>query len=250
LPIDLTDSEAVSRALERADPEAILHAAAISSAEAVRRDPDRGHSVNVEATSRLAAWCVQHNRRLVFTSTDLVFDGRKTWNREEDPAEPILAYGKTKREAEPLVTSVPRGLVARVSLLYGPSRCGRLGFFDQTLAGLKRGEAQTLFEDEFRTPLDLATAALLLAHLLKSEVTGLIHVAGRERVSRYDLIRRIAVELGLDPQFVRGNRRVDVVLPEPRPADVSLDTNRLWSLFPDVPVPSIEEAVRGLHEAG
>ena len=58
----------------------------------------------------------------MFTSTDLVFDGSKSWYREDDPAVPILAYGRTKREAESFVLAVPRGLVARISLLFGPAR--------------------------------------------------------------------------------------------------------------------------------
>ena len=246
MPVELTDPEAVTRALEQDDPDAILHAAAISAADAVRLDPGLGHAVNVEATARLAAWCAQNDRRIVFTSTDLVFDGGKAWNREEDPAEPIMAYGRTKREAEPLVTAVPRGLAARMSLLFGPSRCGRPSYFDLVMGKLKQGEVQTLFEDEFRTPLDLKTAANALTRLVESDLTGLIHVAGRERVSRYELMRRTAAAFGADPGLVRSNRRSDVTLAGPRPADASMDTTQLQQAFPDIPFPPIEEAVAGL----
>lgn len=82
--------------LEVIAPDVVLHLAAMSAAESVRLDPERGHRVNVDATRRLAAWCGLRDRRLVFTSTDLVLDGTRPWNREEDPAEPILAYGRTK----------------------------------------------------------------------------------------------------------------------------------------------------------
>jgi dTDP-4-dehydrorhamnose reductase len=247
LPVELTDPEATDRALRASDPEVVVHAAAVSSAEAVRRDPGRGWAVNVSATERLAAWCAGNGRRLVYTSTDLVFDGSRAWNREDDPAEPVLAYGRTKRAAEPAVLAVPRGLVARVSLLFGPSRSGRESYFDRTIAALHRSEPQTLFADEFRTPLDLATAAEILVRLAESEVTGLLHVAGRERVSRFELVRRAARALGLDPGLVRSNRQADAVLPEPRPADVSLDTTRLGSLLPEVRRPTIEEAVAGMR---
>ena len=126
-PVDLTDAEATGRALAAADPEVIVHAAALSRAEEVRRDPERGRAVNVEATARLAAWCAEHGRRLVYTSTDLVFAGSRAWYREDDPAEPIVAYGRTKRGAEPAVLAIPRGLVVRLSLLYGPTRAGPPG---------------------------------------------------------------------------------------------------------------------------
>ena len=242
-PVDLTNGALVETELARADPAAILHLAAISSAEGVRQDLAFARLVNVEATRRLAEWCGDRGRGFVFTSTDLVFDGSNSWRREADRAEPILAYGRTKREAELAVLAIPTALVARVSLLYGPSRCGRESYFDKTLAGLRQGVPQSMFEDEFRTPLDLLSAARALVGLLELGETGVVHVGGRERVSRYDLIRRAAIALRVAPMLVRPNRRSDTPSVEPRPADVSLDTTRLAKLLPDLVRPSIEEVV-------
>lgn len=101
-------------------------------------------------------------------------------------------------------------------------------------------------EDEFRTPLDYATAARILVRLVEIPAAGVLHIAGRERVSRYELMQRAARVLGLDANLVRANRRQDANLAEPRPADVSLDTSRLASLCPDLERPSIEEALQSL----
>lgn len=242
-PVDLTDADATERQLAIDDPQVVIHAAALSAADAVRRDPGLGRAVNVSATKRLARWCRTRGRRLVFTSTDLVFDGTRPWWRESDPPAAILEYGRTKQAAEPAVLEVPSGLVARVSLLFGPSRCGRPGFFDRMVAALRAGEPQTCFADEYRTPLDYATAADVLARLAQSSAAGLLHVAGPERLSRFELMRRAAVALGLDPGLVRANRREEVALAEPRPADVSLDSTRLAELFPDLKRPSVEQSL-------
>ena len=153
-PVDLTDGKDVDAALEESDPEAVIHAAAMSSADEVYRDPAGARAINVEATRRLAAWAAARDRRILFTSTDMVFDGSRSWYREDDPAAPILGYGRTKLEAEPLVLAVPRGVVARVSLLFGIVRGGNPGFFDAALAALARGERRSFFRDEYRTPLD------------------------------------------------------------------------------------------------
>jgi dTDP-4-dehydrorhamnose reductase len=246
-PVDLTDDEATRRALAVADPEVIVHAAALSRAEEVRRDLKRGGAVNVAATWRLAHWCLERGRRLVYTSTDLVFAGSRAWYREDDPPEPIVAYGRTKHGGEAGVLAVPQGLVVRLSLLYGPTRADRPVFYDHALAALGRGEPQTFFEDEFRTPLDLATAARALARLATSDACGVVHLGGPERLSRFALMQRVARARGLDLALVHANRLADSPGPEPRPADVSLNTERLAELLPDLARPSIEEAVSLLH---
>src|SRR5947208_2448238 len=83
---------------------------------------------------------------------------------------------------ERAVLAVAGAVVARLSLLFGASRSGVPTYLDRTLDALRRGEPQTFFEDEFRTPLDLDTAAGALAGLLASDASGLVHVAGRERL--------------------------------------------------------------------
>jgi dTDP-4-dehydrorhamnose reductase len=241
--VDLTDEDAVAAALADADPEAILHTAALTSAEAAYRAPQQAAAVNVAATGHLAAWSAQHDRRLLFTSTDLVFDGARSWYREEEPAEPILEYGRTKRAAEPLVLAVPRGLVTRVSLLYGPAGAGKPGFFDLALDAMGRGEPRFFFEDEFRTPLDYRTAAAILVRLMESGATGILHVGGRERLSRFALMQRAAIARGIDPALARASRQAEHPGPEPRPGDVSLDTTRLTTVLPDLERPDIEVAL-------
>ncbi|MDB5351869.1 MAG: dTDP-4-dehydrorhamnose reductase [Planctomycetota bacterium] len=241
--IDLTDLAGVRQTLERDQPDAIVHLAAISSAAGVLNAPDLAETVNVAATAVLADWCSAHHRRLIFSSTDLVFSGERSWNREGDHADPRLAYGRTKRSAEDFVLATPLGLVARLPLMYGPSRCGRTGFFDQAIQAFHRGEPRSYFADEFRTPLDYDSVASILARVLKIELAGILHVAGAERVSRFDLMQTVAEAMGLDPSLVLANRRADAPGPEPRPADVSLDTGKLSAQFTDLIRPSIEEAV-------
>ncbi len=241
-PVELTATARLPCLLDAADPDAIVHLAAISSASEVLKDRDRAIAVNVRATSAIVDWCRRGDRRLIFASTDLVFDGSRAWNREEDLAAPVLAYGRTKRQAEASVRSCPRGLVARLPLMFGPSRCGKPGFFDSAISDLRLGIPRTFFADEFRTPLDYGTAAKILARLVPLEASGYLHVAGAERVSRFDLMRRLASAMGLDSSLILSNLRADAPGPEPRPGDVSLDTTRLSEILPSASRPSIEQA--------
>jgi dTDP-4-dehydrorhamnose reductase len=242
-PVELSDPGALAAALAAASPDVVIHAGGISSADAVQSDPVGGHEVITMATARLAEWSVRNNRRLVFTSTDLVFDGGGSWYRETDPALPTLEYGRAKRAAELAVLNTPNGLVARIALLYGAALSRRDGFYDRAMARLVAGEPQHFFTDEFRTPLHYGTAAGVLLRLAGSPATGLVHVGGRERMSRYELMFQCALARGIDPALVHQNKRADMPSPEPRPADVSLDSSRLRALLPGAPWPDVDEAL-------
>ena len=246
VPMDLTDLDAIEPALDRVRPEVVIHAAALSSAEAVRLEPERARAINVRAPRRIGEWVESNHRRLVFTSTDLVFGGTRAMNREDDPAVPVLAYGRSKLAAEVALEPLRSAVVARLPLLYGPSRCGRPSFFSRALESLERGEPQAFFEDEYRTPLDYRTAALRLFRLAFKDLNGIIHLAGPERMSRFELMIRVAQSLGLDPGLVQANRQADATLAEPRPADVSLDTTRWQTHFPGDWSWKVEYALRGM----
>ncbi len=226
VPVDLADPDAVERPWKPFSPRlSCTPRPLLLRARFARTRAGRSGSTS----PRPGAWPTGAQRRecrMLYVSTDLVFDGAKAWNREEDAARPIMAYGQTKLAPEPAVTTLTRGLVVRVSLMFGPAPCGRASFFDQAVEALRRGESRRFFEDEFRTPLHYRTAAEILARLLESKATGLVHVGGAERLSRFEMMRRVAVALGIDPGLVLANRQADAVEEEPRPADVSLDTTR------------------------
>jgi dTDP-4-dehydrorhamnose reductase len=241
--VDLSDGPGVETAIAALDPELIIHTAAIATAEAVRLQPASGWAVNVEATRRLVDWADRHGGRLLYTSSDLVFDGSSSWYREEDAPSPVMEYGRTKRAAELLVTAGARNLTVRVSLLYGRAPQGREGFFDRAISSLRAGMPLRFFADEYRTPLDYATAAHALLRLATSGFTGLIHLGGFERLSRFELMREAAVALRIDPALVLPSSRLDSPMAEPRPADTSLDTTRLKSRFPDLAIPDVKTAL-------
>ena len=183
----------------------------------------------------LAGWCIP---RPTSSST-----AKKAWYREGKLARPLLVYGKTKHAAEGFVLDLPQGLVVRLSLLYGPSRSGRSGFFDRAVAALVAGEPQWFFMDEHRSPLDYTTAARVLVRLAETDQTGLLHLGGPQRLSRFELMSRAAAALDLDPALVRPNRRSDERMPEPRPGDVSLDSARLRRLLDNVNWLTVETAL-------
>jgi dTDP-4-dehydrorhamnose reductase len=248
--IDLTDARQVELQLERDRPDVILHAAAWSRVDACQQQPAVARQVNVDATARLAEWARRRQVRLLFVSTDLVFDGTAAPYSEQAPPAPLSVYGATKWEAEQAVLATPHALVARLSLLYGPSRTGRVTFFDQQWQALQRPATCRLFVDEWRTPLATHVAARLLSRLALSDHAGLVHVGGPERMSRWEMGVRLARFLGLPTEPLVPVHRADQPAPEPRPCDVSLDSSRLGGWFPDVVWPSYEQTLEDWRAGG
>jgi len=247
-PVALEDQALVLSRLNELQPTLIIHAGAMSAADDVRKNPQIGMDINTFGTKTLADWANDHGARLIYTSTDLVFDGTKAMWAEPDEPQPVLEYGRTKAAAEPYVISAEGGLVVRISLLYGPTLTGRPSFFTATLDAVRQGQTRSLFTDEWRTPLDYQTGSEVLCDLAidRPECRGVIHLGGPERMSRYELLLRTAKQLGLDSGLIKPALAVETPMPEPRPRDVSLSTIKLRKILPERHLRTVEEVVSGI----
>lgn len=228
---DGNEPQSVSELLRRFAPEQILNCCALPRVDQCEADPQRARRMNCELPGELGQACSKHGIRLLHVSTDLVFGLEPPppgGFREADPPSPVHEYGRSKMRGEAaLLASHPQACVARLPLLGGDSRGRGLGATDSLLRAVERGARPRLFEDEFRTPLDVDAAAVALLEILGGERSGLIHLAGPERVSRYELGAQLLRALGRrsDLSQLEPCKRADAGLEALRPADVSLDAS-------------------------
>lgn len=242
-PVDLECTDEIEGHLDRASPDLMIHCAAVSGVGDAYQNPSRAIAINTTATARLAQLARDRKCRLVYISTDMVFDGEQGDYNETDVAEPISVYGKSKLGGEAGVLALSAGLVMRVSLLHGTSLVGRPTFVQQLLQALRNGQTFCLFEDEWRTPLDLATAAESIAVAAESETSGLLHLGGCTKLSRHEMGLQIVNAAGLSTDLIEVGSRLNVEAAEPRPRDLSLDSGRFERNFPQVERPSFEESL-------
>lgn len=232
-PWDAERPGALADLLARTRPAAVLVAAALARVDACERDPGRAAALNVELPAQAARLCRAAGLRLLHLSTDLVFGAeapRPGGFGEDDPPAPVHVYGRSKAAGEERVLAEdPAALVVRLPLLYGDSGGRGLGATDALLAALARGERPALFTDEWRTPLEAGNAARALFELLGTEQHGRLHVAGPERLSRFELGLAFLAARGLEPAAARARlaarTRAELGLGA-RPADVALDARR------------------------
>lgn len=226
---DLTDKESLLEYLNQIQPKYIIHSAAISSEGGCRKDPVLAEQINVEATKQIADWSAANNARLIFTSTDLVFDGDASPYSENAVCEPSMEYGKLKLAAEEAVLQHQNALVARLPLLFGIGLGDRKGSLMNFIEQVKNRQTQSLFSDEFRTPAYAKDVAAFIIELLQKDFDGLIHLGGQASLSRIELGKAFCQHLDLDTQFLNSIKRIDIGL-DYRPANTSLNSELAYSL--------------------
>jgi dTDP-4-dehydrorhamnose reductase len=188
--LDLTDAATVRSEFSRQRPDLIIHCAALSRSPDCQRDPVLARRLNVETTALLAD--MARDIALVFFSTDLVFDGLQGAYTETAPTRPLSVYAETKVEAEAIVLRNPRHTVIRTSLNGGISSTGDRGFNEQLRLAWRRGETLRLFIDEFRSPIPAVVTARATWELALKHAPGLYHVAGSQRLSRWEMGQLVA----------------------------------------------------------
>ncbi|HHS12445.1 MAG TPA: SDR family oxidoreductase [bacterium] len=230
--LDLESADNIRRCMEETRPRAVIHCAAWSGLDACEQDPDRCFRVNAEAPGVLAQSCEAVGSRLVFVSTDMVFDGENAPYDETDETNPVNVYGRAKVEAEKRVLSACRNAVAaRSALVYGPSVTGGRSFSEWILERLGKGEEVPLFTDQYRTPVPVQDLAAALLELADHFCTGILHLAGPQRIDRYAFGEALARARGLDAGLLRPVSMKDVQYAAPRPVDASLNTKRAVSIL-------------------
>lgn len=226
--LDLTDFTRVRNKFRADAPSAVIHCAAISRSPICQTDPALARRHNVEVTRHLAELAAEIP--LVFFSTDLVFDGTRGQYTEDDPPNPRLIYAETKVEAEQIVRTREQHLIVRTSLNYGHSDTGARSFNEEMVNAWREGRTLKLFTDEFRSPIAAPETARAVLELLERDARGTVHVAGTERLSRWDLGQLLAARHPeVSPQLEPSSLR-EFTGP-PRPADVSLDCSRAERLL-------------------
>jgi dTDP-4-dehydrorhamnose reductase len=235
--LDLTDFAAVRTAFNDDNPALVIHCAAMSKSPVCEKDPALAHRINVEATNHLAELAA--NIPFVFFSSDLVFDGQQGNYDESAAPNPLSVYSRTKAGAERVVLANPKHTVIRTSLNGGISPTGDRGFNEEIRRAWQQGRTLTFFTDEFRCPIPVTATARAVWELVAINRPGLYHLAGSERLSRWQIGQLLAARWPqLDAKMTAGSLKD--YRGAPRSPDTSLNCAKIQKLL-SFPLPSFSE---------
>lgn len=248
--IDITNATSVQAAFDQIRPRYVTLLAALSDIDRCQREPQSAEKVNVEGAINVARQCAHHGARLLYTSTDAVFDGTLGIYREDDPPTPPNWYGQTKARAERAIMELlPSATIARMSLVLGRSaQAGGNSYLEKVIGNLRLGNPIITPKGEFRNPIDVGTLCEFFAELTNRDDTrGIFHVGASDKISRYDLVLEIARRLGAEERLVV-LQSAPVLGRAPRGGDDFLATDRLRA-FCRTAIPNCQQVIERAMES-
>lgn len=204
--LDVRDPAACRDAVRDTDALVVVHGP--SDITWCERNPAETAAAHAGGAANIAA--AADGRPVLLISTDNVFDGTRASSAETDEVSPANAYGRAKLAAERTLLDTGSALALRVSLVYGWDPDGlRPNFFTTCVRALRGGSGVDVPDDHWNTPVLVDDVAAWTAALLLAGRTGLLHLGGPERLTRYAWARRIALATGADVALVRARPRAE-----------------------------------------
>lgn len=229
LAVDIREPAALHDLVARTKPDVVLLLAAYRDPDICEADPVETRRLNTEPARVLRA-CLPNTTRLLFVSTDYVFDGEHPPYREDSPRAPLSEYGRSKVEAEDALAGRPNTTILRVPLLVGGGPTLRdCGFIGIVIEEARSGRAIEVDNVLIRVPTWTRDVAHAMRFLVERRADGVFHFAGPRGATRYEWTVEIAKRLGFPhEQFTPSS----TVIPRKarRPRDSSLSDDKIRAL--------------------
>lgn len=224
--LNITNKADVTTLVQKLKPDYIIHTAALTDVDHCERDKRLAWNINVEGTRHISEISRKISAKLVYISTDYVFDGYGGMYKENDSTNPIDYYGATKLGGENLAKDLKDCIIVRPSVLYGWNPM-KLNFVTWVIQELKRGNAINVVNDQFNSPTLADNLVELILELIEKEENGIFHASGSERISRLDFAIRIAEIFGLNKDLIKPITSDQLNWTAKRPMDSSLDVSKI-----------------------
>ncbi|MBP7055801.1 MAG: SDR family oxidoreductase [Candidatus Omnitrophica bacterium] len=227
--VDICDEHEMAKLFRGNDIDIVIHTAGVADVDLCERHYDAAYSSNVTGTKAIVELCADAGAKLVYISTNAVFDGTKAPYREDDLANPINKYGEMKIECEKMVSKhIKNFLIIRPILMYGwNNENERDNLVTSLLKKLPKQETVNMVTDIYDNPLSAHHCACVIWELLEKNKTGIYHVAGKDIVNRYEYALAIAEVFNLDRSLIKPVNSNFFPNIAPRPKNTSYDTSKL-----------------------
>jgi dTDP-4-dehydrorhamnose reductase len=228
---DLSDKRAAVDLIERVRPRVIVHGAAMTAVDLCETEREKAWRINVEATATLANAATATAAKIVYVSTDYVFDGRSGPYGEASPLSPLGVYAATKAAGELAVrTQAKDWAIARTSVPFGPFSHVKKDFVRWLRDELAASKPVRIVTDQISNPTYAPDLARMIAQIVDTDFRGVLHTSGATSVSRFDFGVEIARVFGLDASLIAPIRTSELQQAAPRPLAAAMCVDKAEQL--------------------
>jgi dTDP-4-dehydrorhamnose reductase len=212
--VDITNASQVEDAIRSSDASVVIHFAAKTDVDGCEADKAAGEvgdawRINVEGTRNVANAASKAGKKLIYISTEFVFDGKKEFYTEKDTPNPVNWYAKTKYEGEKIVQALTTPwIIARPAYPYRTA-FEKKDFVRAIIGRLQKGGKIMGVTDHIFTPTFIDDIAYALDALFKNETSGIYHLVGSSSLSPYDSSKKIAEVFNLDQSLIEPTTRAE-----------------------------------------
>lgn len=225
--LDLADPGSVRRVMEETKPELTVLCSAMTRVDGCEKDPELAWKLNAEAPGALASLCADAGSKLVYLSTEYIFDGKNGPYCEDDLPNPISVYGKTKLEGEKRVLArLKDALSIRTTVVYSFDRAGT-NFIMQLIERHGLGAEMKVPADQYSNPTYAPELADFILELALAGKSGVYNVVGADRLNRYEFAQKACEVFGFKTDFLKPVTTAELMQPAPRPLNAGLKTDKL-----------------------
>ena len=242
LYLDLADGASVRDAFGKARPDIVFLCSAMTHVDNCERDPGLARRVNAEGPALVAAECRAAGAKLVYFSTEYVFDGAAGPYGEEDAVCPVSVYGRTKLEGERAALEAKAALAVRTTVVYGYNPASK-NFIMQLISNQRSGAKMRVPSDQFSNPTYAPELASAVLDLAEQGASGIYNVVGPDWLSRYEFALKACAAFGFDPAFLEPRLTAELGQAAPRPLKAGLRTEKLAAKL-GRSLPAAEESLR------
>jgi dTDP-4-dehydrorhamnose reductase len=228
---DITNFTKLSKWLNNICPDVVIHCAAMVNVDMCEKNQDYATKLHYKSTANLANLLDEDKKKLIYISTDSVFDGTKSGEYvESDKVNPLNIYAKTKLLGENPALSIENGLVIRTNIV-GWNVFGKSSFAEWILNGLINKQQLALFSDVKFSPIHVIELSQIINRIIDTQLTGLFHCSSKDCLSKYEFGIKMAEIFNLPKDKIRKISIDDISLDAERPKNMGLSSSKLKSIL-------------------
>ena len=231
--LDIRDYNAYEQLFQQYKPDVTIHTAGIGSPDYAEKRRKETWDINVGGTRNIYSLCERNDSRLVYISSNGIYDGEKAPYGEEDLPEPVNYYGEVKLKAEEILMKarIPCAIV-RPILMYGwnyPFERSNIATY--ALESMAKGLKIQVYDDVFVTPLFSISCGKVIWRIIQDERYDVFNIAGAERVSVYQMIKKLADIFEFKEDLVEPVQQGFFNELVKRPKDTSFKTDKMQAVL-------------------